>query len=253
MILFSPLINIAIREMNRKQHQLVVWLIAIILCVMPTVFVWERDLITKGMDYTWFLALYIIAAYIRKYGIPKWMTMKVCIWTYVICSLITGGVRIPLGILSNHLGFGYTLSGLFFRYNSMLVAGASIALFCFFLQLRIREGRLNRLILQVAPLTFAIYLIHEHPLIRELLWDFLPMHQWFTMGIPSTLVAMCVTVLIIFLEKITQITCRYQFLNNQITISYHPVLNSGRFPNINNSLSMSLKIGVSLLQSDDSS
>ena len=109
------------------------------------------------------------------------------------------------------------------------------------------------------------------------------------MGMPSTLVAMCVTVLIIFLfaclaekgriilfeklginnllyhsndrendksvalEKITQITCRYQFLNNQITISYHPVLNSGRFPIINNSLSMSLKIGVSLLQSDDSS
>ena len=199
MILFSPLINMAIREMNRKQHQLAVWLIAIILCAMPTVFVWERDLITKGMDYTWFLALYIIAAYIRKYGIPKWMTMKVCIWTYVICSLITGGVRIPLGILSNHLGFGYTLSGLFFRYNSMLVAGASIALFCFFLQLRIREGGLNRLILQVAPLTFAVYLIHDHPLIRDLLWDSLPMHQWFTMGIPSTLVAMCVTVLIIFL------------------------------------------------------
>lgn len=198
MLCVSPFVNKAIANMNRKQHVITVYSIVLLFCLMPTFLVWERDLITKGMDYTWFVVLYIIASYIRKYGIPEWLTMKRCMAIYVICSLVTGGMRIPLGILSNHFGFGYTLSGLFFRYNSICIAVASLALFCFFLKLKISCSILKRGILFIAPLTFAVYLIHEHPMVRDLLWNSLPMKRWFMMGIPETLFYMCMTVICVF-------------------------------------------------------
>lgn len=199
MLCLSPLLNIAILGMNKKQHQIAVCVIALLFCLMPTFLVWERDLITNGMDYTWFAALYIIAAYFRKYSIPNWLTTKRCIGAYIICSLITGGVRIPLGILSSYLGFGYTLSGLFFRYNSILVMLASVMLFCFFLKLEIKNVKFKKIILQISPLTFAVYLIHDHPMVRNLLWHSLPMEQWYTSGIFVTLIMMIMTTLGIFI------------------------------------------------------
>ena len=87
---------------------------------MPTFFVWERDLITTGMGYEWFVALYIIASYIRKYGLK--CNVRAALVGYMIFSRVTGLARIPLGIVSSYRIVGsYVLSGLFFRYNSITV------------------------------------------------------------------------------------------------------------------------------------
>lgn len=185
--------------MNQKQHALTILVSVTLFCIMPTFLVWARDLITKGMDYTWFIVLYLIAAYIRKYGVGPCFTIRKCLYGYVLCSLLTGSVRIPLGIISNHFGHGYVLSGLFFRYNSVLVALASVFLFCAFLQIKVPNGRWQKMILQVSPLTFSIYLIHDHPLVRQWLWAYLPLQQWFTEGMCITLLGMVLTVSCIFI------------------------------------------------------
>lgn len=55
-------------------------------------------------------------------------------------------------------------------YNSPSVLLASLALFVFFLRLEIPSERIKRCIQRIAPLSFGVYLIHEHPFIRSQLW-----------------------------------------------------------------------------------
>jgi hypothetical protein len=54
------------------------------------------------------------------------------------------------------------------EYNSPTIVVASICLFLFFRTIRIPDGFLSKAILFVSPLTFGIYLIHEHYLLRDL-------------------------------------------------------------------------------------
>ena len=66
--------------------------------------------------------------------------------------------------------WGYSL---FYQYNSVLVLAAALLLFIAFLNLEIRPGRLQRLILAAAPLSFGVYLLHDNPNWRGILWEWI--------------------------------------------------------------------------------
>ena len=55
----------------------------------------------------------------------------------------------------------------FYMYNSPTILLASIALFIFFLNLKINSDKIKNLIQYIAPSTLGVYLIHEYPLIRS--------------------------------------------------------------------------------------
>lgn len=109
---FCPFINKLLDCLSKQQYIALIAAINIICVILPTVLVWERDLITTGMDYEWLIPLYIIGGYIRKFGIPCGKNKALV--GYVLCSLITGLVRVPLGLVSNRIVGSYVLSGLFF-------------------------------------------------------------------------------------------------------------------------------------------
>ena len=96
---FCPFINKLLDCLSKQQYIALIAAINIICVILPTVLVWERDLITTGMDYEWLIPLYIIGGYIRKFGIPCGKNKALV--GYVLCSLITGLVRVPLGLVSN--------------------------------------------------------------------------------------------------------------------------------------------------------
>lgn len=64
--------------------------------------------------------------------------------------------------------WGYSI---FYEYNSVLVFAAAILLFIAFLNLQIRPGRLQRMILAAAPLSFGVYLLHDNPNVRGFVWE----------------------------------------------------------------------------------
>ncbi len=181
LLCFCPFINKLLDCLSKQQYIALIAAINIICVVLPTVLVWERDLITTGMDYEWLIPLYIIGGYIRKFGIPCGKNKALV--GYVLCSLITGLVRVPLGLVSNRIVGSYVLSGLFFRYNSITVVMASVFLFWFLLNLNIGNDRLKRTIIWFGPLTFAVYLIHDNSNVRNILWKILPMEQLYAGGI----------------------------------------------------------------------
>lgn len=197
LLCFTPFLNLLIHKMSQKEHQVLLIVLGVIFSIMPTFLVWERDLITTGMDYGWFIALYFFAAYIRKYGLN--FKAKKAFWIYILCSLVTGLARLPLGIVSDKLVGSYVLSGLFFRYNSITVLVASICLFWGLLNVEIKNQKAARIILSLSPLTFAVYLIHDNGFVRDILWTTLPMQKLYDTGILAYLAGLFIIVPLIYL------------------------------------------------------
>lgn len=168
--LFAPLLAAGIRQMEKRQLQMA---IAFLLCffslektVFPVSLVTDR----KGYDFGWFLCLFVIAGYIRKYGIPWLEKQSHAAVSYVLSCLAVWG----LALFSNSLGgridaFAY-YADMPYTYNHVLCLAGSVSLFYLFKNMRLREGRFAESVRRIAPFTFGVYLLHEHNLVR---WEWM--------------------------------------------------------------------------------
>ena len=72
MYAFSPFINKALWALNKKQHATLVWFLVLIL-TFP--FLNGVLGVKGGYGLLWFIALYVVGAYLREYGVPKFLNM----------------------------------------------------------------------------------------------------------------------------------------------------------------------------------
>ena len=100
-------------------------------------------------------------------------------------------------MLSNKMIGSDVLAGLFFRYNSVTVYLGAILLFN--AMRRIEHVKAEKQVLTLAPLSFAVYLIHDNPNIRTILWEVLPIKIIMDLGIISTIGILVITVVVIYL------------------------------------------------------
>ncbi len=166
LVIISPLLNRAIAAMNRRQLACVTVLAALpqvlLKSVLPLAFTMDDD----GWGILWFVELYLIAAYIRKYGIPFLNTKRKAVLAYLAGVLLTWGggalmnrIYLTTGRFSDRVNFIYS-------YNHIFVLLASVGFFCIFANMKSGEGLLSRLIVRIAPYSLGIYLLHENILIR---------------------------------------------------------------------------------------
>ena len=121
---------------------------------------------TRGYGIIWLVTLYIIGAYIRLY-VKKEHPKYLYLLLYIMFSLLIYVSRLIIGIFNENS----RLMTLYYEYNFITVALSSVCLFMFFKAIKIQSLKLKSAILHIAPFTFAIYLIHEHPLIRNILYS----------------------------------------------------------------------------------
>lgn len=126
-----------------------------------------------GSSLVWFIVLYSIGGYLRKYDISfptaklfmAYLGVSLLIW---LCKIsIDYAFYWKLGHLYKNALYPYASV---YAYNSLTLLASSVALFLMFKNTRIHNSYISRLISYVSPLTLGIYLIHEHPLIRDWLW-----------------------------------------------------------------------------------
>lgn len=166
--LVSPFLAMAVKSLSRAQLKTLI----IVLCVfyttlLATFVIFAYDWTDLGMGLGWFIILFLIAAYIRLYGKEQGSFIKnACI--FIVSALCSFGFMILFTYVYKFTGKGSGNIELFFNYNSPTILIASVALFNAFRFVNIKEGVLSKIILFVSPLTFGIYLIHEHILLREL-------------------------------------------------------------------------------------
>ena len=68
MLLFSPLLNAAVRALSRRQLKAVVLCLLAFFCFGKSLSVLPFGTDRYGYDFGWFCCLYLIAAYLRRYG-----------------------------------------------------------------------------------------------------------------------------------------------------------------------------------------
>lgn len=169
MYLFSPLLAAAAKQMEKRQLQLVIILLLLYWSVPKSVIPVQLTLDLQGYDVVWFMCVFLVAAYIRLYGLPLLdSSQKAALCYFLFVGLIFGqtmllrGVYLKTGSLAGFIQNAY-------HYNHIWNLCAAVSLFCAFIRWDINsEGRFAKLVCKVAPYTFGVYLLHEHVEIRWL-------------------------------------------------------------------------------------
>lgn len=163
MIAFSPFLNNAIYSLGKSGTKKLILLSLLLFSIIPTLT--RMNFIMNNL--AWFSLLYCIAAYIKLWGV-RWSTGKIVRWvvpSIAIVVLSSFSLLMLLHIRKSPLA----------AMNSIFIVVAALGLFKWFEGLNIGSiGAVNAL----ASSSFAVYLIHDNRLIREVLWPlFLPSYQ----------------------------------------------------------------------------
>ena len=171
MYILSPFLNKLINNMNKKEYQNLLIILVIcfsIISILPNEYTLDSS---EGYGIIWFICLYLIAGYIRIYDIPKKLNKNFYfLLIYLIFAIILTTGMLTFDLLGEYLGRG-TLRAKFLQYNNILVLMESIALFMFFKQLNIKNIKTIKIVEFIAPLTLAVYLIHEQSQLRTVLYN----------------------------------------------------------------------------------
>lgn len=172
MFLFTPVLNAAVHVMKKRQLEAAIIVLLIMESLFKTVLPVRLSLDNLGYDAYWFMVVYLIAAYIRLYGI-SFLEKKegrgsraviccfaACFGIYALTMLIRGAYLIT-GQFEYIIGSAY-------GYNHLLTIGAAVALFYVFKNWNFgkSESVLASFVCKIAPCSFGVYLLHEHVNIR---------------------------------------------------------------------------------------
>lgn len=167
MYLFAPFLAAGMEKMDRHKLQIVLAFLLAFFSLEKTLLPLRLATDRYGYDFGWFLCLFVLAGYIRKYGIG-WMEKQsravagyviscLCIWLLAIFSnahSVDGGDA-----------FAY-YADMLYSYNHLLCLAGAVSLFYIFKNMRVRDGRFEKAVRTLAPYTFGVYLLHEHILVR---------------------------------------------------------------------------------------
>ena len=209
MFLFTPVLNAAVHGMKKRQLQTAIVILLIMESLSKTVIPVRLELDNLGYDAYWFMVVYLIAAYIRLYGIP-FLEKKggraaacyigACLGMYGLTMLIRGAYLLT-GQFENFIESAY-------GYNHLLTIGAATALFYVFKNRETEEGEQTQakvaaagegektqrkdakvgeakqvsveagaaggpagIICRIASCSFGVYLLHEQVNVRYV-WPF---------------------------------------------------------------------------------
>lgn len=166
MYLFMPLMALGVKKLTKKQFQIVLSLLIFVVCIVKSVVPIPLSTDMQGYDCIWYMCVFLVAAYIRLYGVPffqnVWRSLLVYLASAAGIFALTLALRflyLRTGKLSNMLTVSY-------NYNHILTLLASAAFFCLFCHIKIKDGAFSRFVCQIAPYTLGVYLWHEHIAIR---------------------------------------------------------------------------------------
>ena len=158
-----PFLNILIRNMNKRQHALLVLLLLFFYTLCGTI-------PTFGVSFnyiTWFSIIYFLASYIRLYPQPFFERRKLWGWLTLTITLIAAASIIGIHYLWGAKGFSY--SYFFVRDSNKLFAVAfGVSSFLWFKNMNLKY---SKIINTFGAATFGVLLIHAHSdAMRTWLW-----------------------------------------------------------------------------------
>lgn len=160
-----PFLGPAVRAMTKQQHRICIFLFLAAFCLVKTIVPARLTLDKQGYDVIWYITLFLVAAYFRKYECRLFTKKAGYLALYFVG---TGLIFLCLmGYRAIYLKTGklFTVVEVATDYNHLFVFAASLFLFLFFTKLEVK-GAIGRMAGFAGPLTLGVYLLHESVGIR---------------------------------------------------------------------------------------
>lgn len=165
LFLFIPFLNIIGDNKRKLQYSII---ISILVISIITYFL-RSDIFYLGDSYglVWFLILYLIGVYIKKYSVNNDTHIK-----NLICYFIMSIIMLVVSFVTQYIALKYFNKNVIvgakaISYNSIWVVLEAVFLFLFFKNLKIKNNILIKIISFISPLVFSVYLISENGLFRK--------------------------------------------------------------------------------------
>ena len=166
--MFTPFLNEFLRILDQNSHKKLILLMGIVGTVLYMI---PGQGIFESNNLFYFILAYFIANYIKIYDPKILKNQKVNLLLSLVLSIIFILWIILIIWLNDKLSFINREFIRFFSYPFALtrfpILICSIFVFCFFKNLQIKN---NKLINLFASSTFGVYLIHENPFLKGVLW-----------------------------------------------------------------------------------
>lgn len=156
LFLLFPFLNMLINNMEKLQHLQLLLILFFVNSIWQFIYVGVDLGVAYGKGILHFIFLYLLASYMRNYSFSEKFKKR--------SFLITG--FIALAIINTVL-FTIVNSQRFFINNSPVVVLMAVLLFLAFKEMSFTSSMINRF----SKYVFGIYLIHDHNLGREVLWN----------------------------------------------------------------------------------
>lgn len=171
----SPLLNIVIRNIDQKKHQMILLIGFLITTVLPLISN-QMAFFNNGYTLYQFIYLYFVGAYFKKYPLKiknKNKTRIYCALIFIVAVACNFGITY---LANRYQGQNMILqelttsfSSIKYLYNNPFVIVQTVSFFIFFLTLNFKNKWIN----QISATTFGIYLLHDHPFVRNTIYQFL--------------------------------------------------------------------------------
>ena len=190
LLILSPFLAILARQLTYRQY-LVLLIGGAILClsIIPDFPLGKRFYVAHGNSVWSFAYLFMIAGFIKHHlkDIPT-------------ARLIQAVALLVLLIFSCEIIGGYH-EGIIHRYwlnYNGLVLILSVAVFVLVRQLKVPNNGFWGVLVKAAPYTFGVYLIHDHLLVREWLWNTLYLPSFCEeLTYPFIVIGLCLVIFIV--------------------------------------------------------
>ena len=156
-----PLLGEGLRRMTKQQFQVALVLLFTTFCLLKSVLPFRLEEDSKGYDCIWYLCVFCVAAYIRRFGIPFLQKKSHALILYLTGVFGTFGEAMLLHLFYLKTGSLELILKIPYEYNHIFPFLASVGLFCLFLDSRI-QGKIGGVAVKIAPYTLGVYLLHEN-------------------------------------------------------------------------------------------
>jgi len=152
---FIPYLNDVLHHVGKKKHEMLILSIVSLFTLFPLIYHNKVDIfkLNGGYSVWWLGCLYIIGAYLKLYPVKLSKIISFIIYLFsVILVWLSVIYRSKISLLG---------------YNSFFILLSGVSLVTLFIQIEINNKTLQKLIALGSSLSFGVYIIHTHPIIKS--------------------------------------------------------------------------------------